>query len=87
LSGSGTEVKGTHILDPRTGEPAEEHLAVWVSHPSATVADALSTAFMVMSPDEVTAYTGNDTDVWALVVDNKRECRVLNPGLFENEKN
>jgi len=60
LSASGTR-KGDHILDPRTGQPARRR-AAWVSvhgreagRPGspATVAEALSTAFMVLSPDEV----------------------------------
>jgi FAD:protein FMN transferase len=81
LSGSGTEVKGGHILDPRTGAPAAGHLAAWASHPSATVADALSTAFMVMATPEVEAYCRDHPDVWALVVRDYGDCRVFNPGL------
>lgn len=77
LSGSGTEVKGQHIFDPRTGREAQSHLAAWVSHPSAAVADALSTAFMVMSPEEAEAYCGRHPEVWALVITTKGE-----PGLF-----
>ncbi len=53
LSGSSKRLKGEHILDPRTGYPAREHLAAWSFAPSAAVADALSTAFMVMSTTEV----------------------------------
>ena len=40
LSGSGTELKGRHIIDPRTGQPASGHLASWASCPSATLASA-----------------------------------------------
>ncbi len=68
LSGSGTEVKGAHILDPRTGEPARGHIAAWAAHPSAAVADALSTAFMVMATAEVEALCRRRPEVWALVV-------------------
>jgi thiamine biosynthesis lipoprotein len=81
LSGSGTEVKGDHIFDPRTNKPAKEHLSAWVSHPSASVADALSTAFMVMSTKEVQAYCEDHPDVWALVVIDPKTCQVLNPDL------
>lgn len=81
LSGSGTEVKGKHILDPRSGKPAEGHLAAWVSHPSAAVADALSTAFMVMSTEEVRDFCGRHPDVWALVVIDSRTCEVFNPDI------
>jgi thiamine biosynthesis lipoprotein len=39
-----------HILDPRTGQPAEGVLAVSVIAPTAVEADALSTAFFVLGP-------------------------------------
>lgn len=68
LSGSGTDVKGQHIVDPRTGQPAAGHLAAWVAAPSAAVSDALSTAFFVMSPDEVKAYCADHPEISALVV-------------------
>jgi len=77
LSGSGTEVKGPHVIDPRTGEPAKGHLAAWAMHRSACVADALSTAFMVMDTAEVEAYCGRHPDVWALVVKNYGDCRAF----------
>jgi thiamine biosynthesis lipoprotein len=68
LSGSGTEVKGRHIFDPRTGAPAAGHLAAWALHASAAAADALSTAFMVMDTGAVEAYCRRHSEVWALVV-------------------
>ena len=56
LSGSGLAVKGSHLVDPRTGDPARRILRAWASAPSAAVADALSTAFFVMSDGEVAAF-------------------------------
>jgi thiamine biosynthesis lipoprotein len=79
LSGSGTEVKGRHILDPRSGLPAGGHLAAWASHPSAAASDALSTAFMVMTTGEVDAYCRRHPEVWALVVRDHGDCLVFNP--------
>jgi thiamine biosynthesis lipoprotein len=79
LSGSGTEVKGEHIFDPRTNRPAKGHMSAWVSHPSAAVADALSTAFMVMNTEEVDAYCQKHRDVWAMVVIDPKTCQVFNP--------
>jgi thiamine biosynthesis lipoprotein len=84
LSGSGTEVKGDHIFDPRTNKPAIGHRAAWVSHQSAAVADALSTAFMVMNNEEVRAYCQEHTDVWALVVIDSKTCQVFNSDLASN---
>jgi FAD:protein FMN transferase len=79
LSGSGTEVKGLHILDPRTGKPARGHVAAWAVHPVAAVSDALSTAFMVMSTAEVEAFCTANPDVWALAVIDYGKCRAFNP--------
>lgn len=77
LSGSGTEVKGQHIIDPRTGSPAKGHVAAWALHPAAAAADALSTAFMVMDTAEVEDYCRRHTDVWVLVVKDYGDCRMF----------
>jgi thiamine biosynthesis lipoprotein len=79
LSGSGTEVKGRHILDPRTGAPAAGHLATWTLHVSAAAADALSTAFMVMDTDAVEDYCRRHPDVWALVIKAYGDGRMFGP--------
>ena len=83
ISGSGTEVKGDHIFDPATNKPAKGHRAVWVSHPAAAVADALSTAFMVMSTEKVRAYCKYHPDVWALVVTDTKTCEIFNSDLAQ----
>jgi len=82
LSGSGTEVKGKHILDPRTGQWAKGHLAAWASHPSAAISDALSTAFMVMSTEEVEALCEKNPEVWALVVPDSMTLKIFNGQLI-----
>jgi len=41
-----------HLLDPRTGEPAEDFGSVTVVAPSALDADILSTAFFVLGPEK-----------------------------------
>lgn len=58
LSGSGFEVQGSHIIDPRSGRPVEIGRGrdqIWAAAPSAALADALSTAFIVMHEDEIDA--------------------------------
>jgi thiamine biosynthesis lipoprotein len=45
-----------HILDPRSGWPAQGVLSTTVVAPSAADADALSTAFYVMGPQRAAAY-------------------------------
>ena len=78
LSGSGTEVKGEHIVDPRTGRPARGHVAAWASHPSAASSDALSTAFLVMTTGAVAAFCGRHPAVWSLVKTGPETCRIFN---------
>ncbi len=82
VSGSGPEVKGGHITDPRTRRPATGHIASWASHPSATVADALSTAFLIMASDEVRDFCAVRPDVWALVIPGEKKCTIFNEDVF-----
>jgi len=82
VSGSGKQVKGEHILDPYTKKPASGHQAAWVSHPSAAAADALSTAFLVMSPSEVEKFCQKNSQVWALAVSNDRRCKTFNQNII-----
>lgn len=80
LSGSGTEVKGEHVVDPRTGRPARGARAAWAGHASAAAADALSTAFMVMRTAEIAAFCARHPEVWALVKTGPEKCRIFNAG-------
>jgi thiamine biosynthesis lipoprotein len=68
LGASGTGVKGKHILDPRTGYPAQGPVRAWACAPSAGVADALSTAFMVMKAEETEAWCRKHRDAGALLL-------------------
>jgi thiamine biosynthesis lipoprotein len=79
LSGSGTEVKGAHVVDPRTGLPAGG-AAAWASHPSAAASDALSTAFLVMAARDVGAFCRRHQAVWAAVKTGPKTCRIFNAG-------
>src|SRR6185436_9143148 len=51
LGTSGAQYQGAHILDPRTGRPAAGVRSATAIAPTATEADALSTAFYVMGPE------------------------------------
>ena len=79
-SGSGAERVGPHIVDPRTGEYELPRRGAWALAPHATTADALSTAFTVMSRDEVEAFCEDHPDVTALLQSDNglvvrgREC-------------
>lgn len=56
MSGSGPELQGEHIFNPVTGRPGRVALQAWSIGPSASVCDALSTAFIMMAPEAVEAY-------------------------------
>jgi len=78
LSGSGHEVKGEHIYDPRGRQSQSRQLAVWVSHPSPALSDGLSTAFMVMDLEEIEAATAAQPEIWTLVVGRDKNCYWFN---------
>ena len=70
ISASGTELKGDHIQDPRTGRLADGAIRVWVAAPEAVVTDILATAFMVLSLCEIEAYCIDHPEVSALLLVN-----------------
>lgn len=67
LSASGTSVQGPHLIDPRTGRPAARTARVWAFAPSAADADALSTAFFVMTDDEIAAFCREQPEYQAVL--------------------
>ncbi|MDB4882755.1 MAG: apbE 4 [Gemmatimonadetes bacterium] len=58
----------SHILDPRTGLPAESIASASVLAPDCATADALSTAFSVMAPQESVAFADAIPNVGCLLV-------------------
>ena len=72
VSGSGLQ-KGQHIIDPRTAQPVKGKQAAWACAPNAAIADALSTAFMVMTPDEIKQYCLRHPYVLAMVILKDRD--------------
>ena len=67
IGGSGIS-RRRHILDPRRGEPVSAWRAAWVVAESAARSDALSTACMVMSRDEIASLIGRTGELRALIV-------------------
>jgi thiamine biosynthesis lipoprotein len=66
-----------HILDPRTGWPAEGVLSATVLAPSAALADALSTAFYVLGREGTERYCAADASVGVILqTPGKREGEV-----------
>jgi thiamine biosynthesis lipoprotein len=83
LSGSGLAVKGSHIVDPRTGRSALRQNRAWALTDTAAESDALSTACMVLSEPELEQVLAQD-ESWLvfLETDGIAEplgCRALPP--------
>lgn len=57
-----------HILDPRTGWPAEGLASATVLAPTAAEADALATAFFVMGADQARLYCETHPEIGALLL-------------------
>ncbi len=66
-----------HVLDPRSGRPVEGALLAAVVTGSATDADALSTALLVLGPDAVTRMANAFEGLRALVVSPAEEGFVV----------
>ena len=68
VSGSGFDVKGQHIMNPRTKKPVPlRKEKVWASAPTAALSDALSTAFMIMDKAEIEALCARHPEVQAIL--------------------
>lgn len=72
LGGSGVK-KGRHIIDPRTATPVPGGRAAWVAAESAARADALSTACMVMSLQEIRALWSAHPELKILFVETPQD--------------
>jgi thiamine biosynthesis lipoprotein len=79
LSGSGIAVKGRHIIDPRTGRPANLRARAWAMAPAAAVSDALSTAFMVLTEPEITRLLTGRSE-WRAFLKDEGNWRFLGGG-------
>ena len=68
LSGSGFTERGEHIIDPRGGlRVSAKKKNAWALAPFAALADALSTAFLVMNPGEIAAFCSRHDDIEAIL--------------------
>ena len=73
-SGAGTQFfirrgqRYGHILDPRTGRPAEGLYSATVIAPTAAEAEGLSTAFYVMGPEKTGEFCAARPEIAALLV-------------------
>jgi FAD:protein FMN transferase len=66
-----------HIIDPRTGWPAEGIASVSVIAPTAAEADALATAFYILGVDKAQAYCDAHPDIGAVLLRQDEELPVF----------
>jgi thiamine biosynthesis lipoprotein len=76
LSGSGLAVKGNHIFNPRTGQPALRQKRAWALADTAAESDALSTACMVLSEPELEEVVAQDPS-WLFFLETDKAARPL----------
>ena len=76
LSGSGLAVQGGHILDPRTGQPAQRQTRAWALCETAAESDALSTACMVLDEPEIIEALALEK-TWRVILDESSGPRWL----------
>jgi len=77
-----------HVIDPRTGWPAEGVLQATVLAPTAAQADALSTALFVMGPDAAEQYCRAHPEIGAILLcpaQSTTQVRLYAMGVGETE--
>jgi thiamine biosynthesis lipoprotein len=93
-SGAGTQFfirrgkRYGHILDPRAGRPAEGLYSTTVLAPTATEAEALSTAFYVMGPQKAEKYCAAHSEISALLIapgNREGDVRLIALGPDDNQ--
>lgn len=78
----------SHILDPRTGRPAEGVLSATVLAPTAAEADAVSTALFVMGPEVAEEYCRSRPEIAAVLVCPGRrahDVEIVSAGFRQDE--
>lgn len=69
VSTSGNSERGVHVIDPRTGQPVHGPRSATVISPNAAQADALSTALLVMGPNDGLAWAASREGIAALYLE------------------
>jgi thiamine biosynthesis lipoprotein len=73
---SSAQIDRKHILDPHTGLPVTDRLAAWALAPNGTLADGLSTAFMILAPERIAALCAEYSGWAGLVVSRNSQGTV-----------
>ena len=66
-----------HIIDPRSGQPAEGVSGVTVVAQSAAVADALATAFYIGGPDLAQRYCSTHSEILVIMLESESERPIV----------
>ncbi len=71
-----------HIIDPRTGKPAQSDLlSVTVVSPDGTLADGLSTALFIMGSEDAARWWAEHSQAFQMVLVKDDHTLVVTPGL------
>jgi thiamine biosynthesis lipoprotein len=74
-----------HLLDPRTGWPAEGTLSATVTAPTAAEADALATAFFILGAEKSRAYCEKRPEIGAVLIEAKVPQKLVVMGAARGE--
>jgi thiamine biosynthesis lipoprotein len=74
-----------HIIDPRTGWPAEGMASATVVAPSAAEADALATAFFILGVEKTREYCARHPEIGTVLLAQGEGCHPVIFGLLPNE--
>lgn len=82
LSASGTAIQGNHIIHPggETAMPAKPCRRVWVTAPTATLAEIWSTSLMLLEPGEIPGFIAGEETLSAVHVHTDEGAVVLSCG-------
>jgi thiamine biosynthesis lipoprotein len=72
------QIRYSHLLNPKTGYQARDKILVSVIAPTAAESDLLSTAFFILSPEQIRAFLAKHPEIKAIVAD--RKLRLTNFG-------
>jgi thiamine biosynthesis lipoprotein len=65
------QIRYSHLLNPKTGYPARDKILVSVIAPTAAESDLLSTAFFILSPEQIRTFLAKHPAIKAIVADRK----------------
>ena len=65
-----------HLIDPRTGKPAQGSMSVTILAPGATIADILATAVFVLGPSKGMELIEKLENVEGIIVTSEREIKI-----------